>query len=299
MKTALVTGGSGFVGRFIVDALHRGSWQVTVAGRHRPQPGSLPSATAFLPLELEPSHDFGGALQGFDALVHAGFSHVEGHYRGGEGTDINGFWDRNFLATLRLFAAAETVGIQRAVFLSSRAVYGRQPPGQTLSEATACRPDTHYGLIKLAGEDYLNSRPSLCGVSLRVTGVYGPSAPGARHKWSSLFSAYLAGRSIAPRFGTEVHGRDVGQAVLLMLEAPAERVCGRVFNVSDLALDRQDLLARLRDHRGSRHALPARADAAAYNVMETDRLRSLGWHPGGQALFERTVADMLNDKHIP
>lgn len=294
MKTVLVTGGSGFVGRFIVDALQQAGWRVRVAGRHRPPPGLLSSGDQFVAFDLEPSHDFGGVVEGVDALVHAGFAHVKGCYRGGEGSDIRGFWDRNFLATVRLFAAAEAACIQHAVFLSSRAVYGRQPPGSPLSETTGCRPDTHYGLIKLAGEDFLKNRPNLCGVSLRVTGVYGEAAPGADNKWSPLFADYLAGRTITPRFGTEVHGHDVAAAVLLMLEAPREQVDGQVYNVSDLALDRRDLLALVRGHRNADNALPVQADASAYNVMETNRLRALGWRPGGRALLERTVADMIS-----
>jgi nucleoside-diphosphate-sugar epimerase len=297
VKTVLVTGGSGLVGRFIVDDLAARGWQVTIAGRREPPPGSFAATVRYSRLDLDPSTDYQKMTAGYDALVHAGFSHVAGRYRGGEGRDIIGFWDRNFLSTLLLFQAAQTSGVRRAVFLSSRAVYGRQPPGDPLSEETVCRPDSHYGLIKLACEQYLEkaARSSqLCASSLRVTGVYGLSSGHSINKWSQIIDDYLVGRPVSPRFGTEVHGRDVASAVRLMLESPTDGVCGQVFNVSDLALDRHDLLSLVRDRCGCSHPLPARAEAVGYNVMNTVKLQQLGWKPGGEALFRQTVRHMID-----
>ena len=135
MKRVLVTGGTGLVGRFVVDVLHANGWQVTVAGRHRPD-DRFPPAIGFRRFELDPRADYGSLVTGFDAMVHGGFHHIAGRYSGGEGGDVRGFWDRNFLATLRLFQAAEAAVIERIVFLSSRAVYGQQPAGADVTEET-------------------------------------------------------------------------------------------------------------------------------------------------------------------
>ncbi len=299
MKTVLVTGGTGLVGRFITDELHARGWQVTIAGRNAPPSGLFPADIGFCPLDLHPSTDYRAATRGFDALVHAGFSHRAGRYRGGEGEDVRGFWDRNFLSSLQLFEAAKETGIERAVFLSSRAVYGRQPPGAPLTEETRCHPDTHYGLIKLACEQHLEGiarQTGLCGSSLRVTGVYGLS--GATNKWKGLIEDYLAGRPVTPRVATEVHGRDVAAAVRTMLEAPPDAVSGAVFNVSDLTIDRRDILSPVRDRFGCEHPLPARGDPATLNVMDTSRLSGIGWRAGGRPLFDRSMADILTDQSL-
>lgn len=296
MKTVMVTGGSGLVGRFIVDDLQEHGWTVTIAGRTAPTAGDGAPDVGFQPFDLKPSVDFRTLVSGFDALVHAGFSHAAGRYRGGEGNDVRGFWDRNCLASLRLFEAARQSAVERIVFLSSRAVYGRKAPGLVLTEATPCHPDTHYGLVKYACEQHLASlanETGLAGISLRVTGVYGMSGPGDAHKWDGLIRDYLAGRAVAPRVGTEVHGRDVAAAVRIALDAPRGKLADGIFNVSDLLLDRHDILLPVRRHLSCPHRLPERADADAYNAMETSKLRQLGWRPGGRALFDRTMAEIL------
>ena len=125
---------------------------------------------------------------------------------------------------------------------------------------------------------------------MRPTGVYGQSPFDGPHKWSELIDAYLAGEAIEPRFGTEVHGRDVAAAVQLALEAPAEAVAGKVFNVCDLALDRHDLLALVKAETGCPHPLPPRADRSLYNMADATRLRKLRWKPGREALLQKIVS---------
>jgi len=66
-----------------------------------------------------------------------------------------------------------------------------------------------------------------------------------------------------------------------VLRAPAAEVAGRAFNVSDLLVDRHDLLAAHAARHGIAHAPPPRAEGPSPNVMDTARLRALGWRPGG------------------
>ncbi len=301
MTRVLVTGGTGSVGRFIVAYLLEHQYQVTVAGRTPPPADMFQSPVGFRPLTLSPKTLYEPIVEDMDCLVHAGFDHVPGRYRGGEGDDIRGFWDRNFLSTLLLFHSARQAGLRRGVFLSSRAVYGIQPPGTRLAEQMECHPDTHYGAVKLACERHLSklsTTTDLTIASLRATGVYGQSAAGVKHKWSGLFDDYLSGKTIAPRCGTEIHGRDLARAVVLLLEQPADALSGECFNASDLLLDHHDLLDIVKQHRGCPHPLPARADATGYNVMSTEKLTQLGWQPGGRPLLRQSVVEML-EKDLP
>jgi UDP-glucose 4-epimerase len=282
----LVTGGSGTAGRFVVEALLADGHSVTVAGRTKPHHDFFSGPVDFSFGDLEPENASPALFEGAGGFVHAGFHHVEGKYRGGEGNDPQTFRRFNVDGSLALFDAAKEAGVRRAVFLSSRAVYGTQPPGVLLSEDTEPHPDTLYGEAKLDVEHGIAAMADarFLPVSLRVTGIYGPAGAGRVHKWAGLFAEYEAGEAIAPRVGTEVHGADMADAVRLMLEGDAEaiRAAGCLFNVSDLLLDRHDLLAEHARLTGCEQPLPGRADASAYNAMDCARLKSLGWQPRGK-----------------
>lgn len=288
-----VSGGAGYAGRFVTNRLLEAGHRVIVAGRHRPPLDYFAGAVAYAPLSLDEEADHAGLFESVDNFVHAAFAHVEGRYRGGEGEDPAGFRRRNLAATNALFDAAKRGGVRRAVFLSSRAAYGVQPPGMTLSEETRPHPETLYGEVKLAAERYLRQigDASFVGVSLRVTGIYGP-ARGSDDKWTALMRQWLARDVIEPRAGTEVHGEDVAAAVERVLEAPASAVASGLFNVSDIVADRADILAIAQRVIGEGLPVPPPADVSRLNVMDTSRLRSLGWHPGGVRRFQETVRQL-------
>lgn len=283
MKVAL-TGATGLVGHWIARGLKGAGHEVVALGRRSaPIPG-----IAFLPYDLDGPPP---ALGGCDALVHAAFSHIPGHYRGGEGDDPEGFVRRNLDATLRLFEAA--TGLERIIFLSSRAVYGDYPPGTRLHEDMPPRPDTLYGRVKRDAETALKDLDGPCTISLRATGVYGAAPPGQAHKWHDLFCRFQAGEPLAPRIGTEVHAEDLAQAVHLLLTTPRENCGHDVYNLSDFPLDRRDLLRRYARLAGVAGQLPPAADPTSVSAMATDRLRALGWRPGGLRAFPARLAAMV------
>lgn len=276
-----VTGGAGFVGRFVVEEALAAGDGVTVLSRRPPPLGFFSGPVRHLAYELGASVP---VLDGFDGLVHAAFSHLPGRYRGGEGDDPAGFFRRNLDGSAALFQAVVAAGVPRIVFLSSRAVYGAYPPGAPLSEDMEPRPDTAYGRVKREAEAALIS---LCGrhtagASLRATGVYGSAGAGRPHKWTKLFDRFRRGEPIEPRIGTEVHGADLASAVRLLLTVGPESLTGGIFNASDLVLDRRTLMAELSKVSGWQGALPASCPVPV-SVMATERLQALGWTPGGMA----------------
>jgi UDP-glucose 4-epimerase len=286
----VVSGGTGLVGRAIVETLAASGHEVVVAGRTPPRRGLFIRPAAFLPLSLDPlgPEEDAAIFAGMDAFVHAAFDHVPGRYRGGEGCDPARFVRVNRDGSLRLLAAARRAGVRRAVFLSSRAVYDGLGEGVALVETSACAPDSLYGQVKLETEQGLDA---LCGdgfvgVSVRATGVYGALRP---NKWDGLIEDYLAGRPVTPRAGSELHGADLGRAVRLLLETPVQALGGRVFNVSDIVTDHREILDQVRKVTGSPHPLPVPADRSAVRIMATERIRALGWRGGGPALFTQTV----------
>lgn len=284
----LVSGGTGLVGRYVVEELLAAGYQVIVGGRRAPAPRLFSRPVEFAALSLDPEKDQIDVFDDAYFFVHAAFSHVPGKYRGGEGDDPKTFQKLNLDGTVRLFEAAKRAGTRRCVFLSSRAAYGDHPPGTELAETMMAEPETLYGRVKLDAERALAdlAAPGFSGVSLRATGVYGDLFP---NKWDGLIADYLAGRPVAARAGTEVHGRDLGRAVRLMLETESTRISGEIFNVSDISVDMNDILSPIRRETDCRYALPAPADGTALNPMSTAKIRALGWSPGGSPLFEETM----------
>ncbi|QND48141.1 NAD(P)-dependent oxidoreductase [Rhizobium lusitanum] len=287
----LVSGGTGLVGRYIVEELLSAGYHVAVGGRQPPQPGLFAQPVTFVPLSLDPAENQSDAFDDAYFFVHAAFSHVPGKYRGGEGNDAEGFRRLNLDGTVKLFETAKQAGIRRCIFLSSRAVYGDRPAGEVLTEANEPAPNTLYGEVKRDAEHALFSlaAPGFATASLRATGVYGDLRP---NKWDELFADYLAGKPVASRAGTEVHGRDLGRAVRLLLETETSRVDGRAFNLSDVLTDTHEILGHLQRTTGCPHALPAPAPRGVVSEMDTSKIRALGWRGGGAALLKEAIENL-------
>lgn len=146
----------------------------------------------------------------------------------------------NLDATLKLLIAARDSGVKRFLFASSSAIYGESEV-ESKHESLPPQPITPYGLQKYASERYgqlFHQLYSLPTVALRYFNVFGP-----RQSFNSPYSGVIARfctamlRGETPViFGDGSQSRDfvfidnIVQANLLAAEAPAERVAGRVFN---------------------------------------------------------------------
>lgn len=296
-----VTGGTGFVGSFIVAAALRAGHRVTLLSRR--QPAGMACDVDWRSWQLGDSPD----LHGVDAVVHAAFAHVRGRYRGGEGDDPDGFVRANRDGGLRLFDAARAAGVPVVLHLSSRAVFDGYPPGTLLTEGLAPRPTSLYGQIKTELETALATASStrFRGISLRATGIYGDPPPGGSHKWAPVIADLAAGRAISPRVATEVHGDDLAAAVLLLLEAargPRSRrhegteLAPMVAHASDIVVDHRDLAREVARCLGkSDLPLPPQSDPGKLSILDCTRLRDLGWKPGGWQALQRAMPALITN----
>lgn len=176
----VVTGGCGFIGSHIVDALVRDGCEVAVfddlstGNLEYLNPaaelveGSVADAEAVL-----------AAVEGATWVFHlAALPRVQQSVDDPIGThavNVNG--------TLNVLQAAREQGVERVVVSSSSSVYGDQET-HLMTEDLAPNPLSPYGLHKLIGEQYADLFAALFGmqvVSLRYFNVYGPrqSAEGA------------------------------------------------------------------------------------------------------------------------
>ena len=218
MPKIAVSGGTGYVGRFIVDRLLAANFDVVLLGRTAPDRGLFEKDVEFCYVSLTEHPDSPNLFDGCAGFVHTAFHHEAGKYRGGEGNDPASFRRANLDGSVALFHAAKAAGVQRTVFLSSRAVYGPQTQGNQLAEDLTPRPDTLYGEVKLQAERALLdlSDPNYLPIVARSTGIYGTSTGSHMHKWAELFAAFERGETIRSRVGTEVQGVAGRQEVVVL-----------------------------------------------------------------------------------
>ena len=288
-RTYLVTGGAGFIGSHVAEALVRRGDRVRV----------LDDFSTGKREYLVPGIDVvEGDLRDRDALRRA--------VHGAEGVfhqaalrsvprsvdDPRSSNDVNVTGTLELLRACREAKVRRVVYASSSSVYGDDPTLPKV-ETLPTRPVSPYAVSKLGAEHYCHVFARLYGVetaSLRYFNVFGP-----RQDPESKYSAVI------PRFldqalrgePLEVHGdgeqsRDftyidnVVQANLLAMSAPGVSgeafnvACGERYSLLDVARAIGDFLGR----EPARRHIEARAGDVRHTLADISKAqRLLGYRP--------------------
>jgi UDP-glucose 4-epimerase len=240
MTQVLVTGGAGFIGSHLVEALVRRGDTVRVldnlsTGKEQ-NLAAVADAVELIRGDIRDRDVVYGAMEGIDlvfhqaALVSVPLSVHEPALN--HAINVDG--------TFHVIDAAREIGVGCLVYASSSAVYG-DLPGLPKTEEMETAPLSPYGLAKLIGERYarlFNGSYSLPAVGLRYFNVYGPRQdPGS--PYSGVISIFidhlLAGRRPTIYGDGEqtrdfVYVADVVRANLLVAETPA--ATGEVLNVS-------------------------------------------------------------------
>ena len=240
VERVLVTGGAGFIGSHLVDALLGKGCKVRVLDNlSTGKTSNLPIDNADLELivgDVADASVVAQAMSGCNAVVHlAAVASVQASV-----DDPVSTHQANFVGTLNVCESMLKAGIKRVVFASSAAIYGNNGEGQAISEDTPKAPLTPYASDKLSSEHYLDfyrRQHGLEPVVLRLFNIFGP-----RQDPSSPYSGVISifaeraekGLPIAV-FGDGEQTRDffyVGDLVKLLTQAlempqPEERA----FNV--------------------------------------------------------------------
>ncbi|HEU5220286.1 MAG TPA: NAD(P)-dependent oxidoreductase, partial [Gemmatimonadales bacterium] len=163
---ALVTGGTGFVGHHLIDALLRRGDSVTALVRTPARAAGLAErGVRLVPGDLGDSASLADAARNQDIIYHlAGLVAARNESE---------FRRVNRDGATRLVKAAGEVSAARVVLVSSMAAAGPTPRGTRLTGLEPARPVTAYGRSKLAGEEAVKSGP-LRWTILRPPAVYGP-----------------------------------------------------------------------------------------------------------------------------
>jgi UDP-glucose 4-epimerase len=187
MRSALVTGGSGFVGCALFAELGRRGTTVRGAVRRRSREHSDGEIVEVG--ELSGSTDWTAALRDVDTAFHLA---ARVHQVGDSGSDVEAAYRRtNADATEALARAAIAAGVRRFVFVSSVKVMGEVSTTRPFVESDPPQPQDAYGRSKLAAEQALAELSGQIEVSIvRPPLVYGP---GVRANFLSLLELAESG----------------------------------------------------------------------------------------------------------
>ena len=292
MRHFLVTGGAGFIGSHIAEALLARGDRVRVLDNlstgHRSNLDGLGQRLEFIEGDLLDAEAVARAVAGVDCIFHeAALASVP--------RSVEHPLDTNaacVTGTVVLLDAARRAGVRRVVYAASSSAYGDQPTSSK-RETDLPAPLSPYAAAKLAAEYYCRVFTATYGletVALRYFNVFGPRLD-PDSPYSAVIplfiTAMLSGRQ-PTIFGDGRQSRDFSfvanavQANLLAADAPG--VAGRVFNIAtgrntDL-LTLVDVLNRLLGtHVQPRHAPPRVGDVRESLADITQARNLLGYEP--------------------
>jgi UDP-glucose 4-epimerase len=292
MAHVLVTGGAGFIGSHLVEALLRRGDQVRVfdnfsTGR-RENVQHLHSDIELIEGDLRDFDAVRRAVAGVEVVFHqAALASVQRSVDDPMTTNAV-----NVTGTLHVLMAARDAGVRRVVFASSSSVYGDTPTLPKV-ETQAPQPLSPYAVSKLAGEQYCMAFSVVYGlpsIALRYFNVFGPRQD-PHSEYAAVIPRFIDRmvRGLPPIiYGDGLQSRDftyienVVDANLAAADAPAS--CSTVFNVG--AGERTsllDLAAQINHVLGGRLTPdhhPPRAGDVRHSLASIEAIsQTLGYAP--------------------
>jgi len=183
----IVTGGAGFIGSHVVDLLLDSGMDVTILDNLScGDPRNLNPKATFKHIDLGDCETLADLSQDADLFFHlAAWPRIQPSF-----LQPLEHEQANVINTIRCLQAVTGSKIQKFIFSSSCAVYGR-PQSFPVSEANPVAPTSPYALQKYAGEQYcmiLGRQFDIPVIALRYFNVYGPRSFDVNNPFSSYSS---------------------------------------------------------------------------------------------------------------
>jgi UDP-glucose 4-epimerase len=303
---ALVSGGAGFIGSTLVDALTvRGDEVIAVddlsTGREANLSAALTRGAKLIPADVRDSRSMQSILEVDrpDVVFHLAAQVDVRVSVTDPGNDVR----VNVEGTVNMLEAARQAGVESFIFVSSCAVYGDpfngRERGRTsetarrdqfpLTESAHIRPDAPYGQGKLGAEGYVALYRNLHGlrtVSLRLANVYGPRQnPVGESGVVAIFCGHLINGSRPTVFGDGLQTRDyvyVDDVVRALLAAADSDVRGEYnigTGIETSVLEVAEALTRITGRNDFEPVLaPAHPGEIRHMALSCELARAeLGW----------------------
>jgi len=300
-RTALVTGGAGFIGSHLCDRLLADRWAVrALDDLSTGSRENLADGVTLLEGDVCDPEACARACEGTDTVFHLAARVTIRH-------SVETFLadaQTNLMGTLRLLRAAGAAGVRRFILASSMAVYADAPDPTPVPETHPTEPLSPYGISKLAAEKYImmmGPRLGLEPVVLRFFNTYG-----TRQKYSpyvgvaTIFVTRILEGKPCLIFGDGeqcrdfIHVADIVAACTLAADAP--KAVGQALNVGTGAGTSVNQLAEMIRQalgRGEFGHVDEHPAELRYSVACVDKARELlGYEPKG-VLAER-IAEVVD-----
>ena len=292
MRTFLVTGGAGFIGSHIAEALVERGDRVRVLDNlstgHLSNLRPFADRIEFIEGDVADPAAVATAVRGVDCVFHeAALASVP--------RSVEAPLDTNaacVTGTVNLLDQARRAGVRRLVYAASSSAYGDQPTSSK-RETDLPAPISPYGAAKLAAEYYCQAFTATYGfetVAIRYFNVFGPRQD-PHSQYSAVIplfiTALLAGRR-PTIFGDGGQSRDFTYVANVvqgnLLAADAEGVAGRTINVANgRSTSLLELIRLLNQLLGTQvepiHAPPRAGDVRESLADITQARQRLGFEP--------------------
>lgn len=279
--TVLVTGGAGFIGSHLTEALLARGYKVRVLDNLSfGQREWIAKEAEFLEGDICDRDTCRQAVQGVTGVFHlAAMSRVVASI-----DNLETFTNPNIIGTQNLLMAGREANIKKFVYSASSTHYGNRLPPHT--EDLPPEFLNYYGLTKHVGEKYCLLFDQLYGmpaIALRYFNVYGPRQPTTGiyalvlgiflRQWSNGQSLTIHGDGAQRR--DFVHVDDVVRANIAAFES---EVHGEAFNVgSGINYSVKELADMISSHQVFE---PRRAGDAEATLADISKIKYvLGWEP--------------------
>jgi UDP-glucose 4-epimerase len=199
----------------------------------------------------------------------------------------------NLPLAISLLSVVRDVPVKRLLYVSSGGtVYGPTEADVPIAEDRPTNPISPYGITKLAVEKYCLMHARLFGIPIVIARPSNPFGVGQVPHRGQGFIATAAAKILKgeeiPIFGVNgtvrdyLYIEDLCVAMMLLLEVDSAQ--GTIFNIgSGIGMNNLDVLQAIAYAAGYEMSdlklnfLPERHFDVAYNVLDTQRLETLGW----------------------
>lgn len=296
----IVTGGAGFIGSHLVDALLAQHHEVVVldnfsTGR-RENLAHVEGKVRIVECDLAVPGEWMGEFENIDRVFHlAALADIVPSIQ-----SPTAYFRANVDGTFNLLQAVSAAGVKRLVYAASSSCYGI-PDNYPTPETAEIRPQYPYALTKRLGEELVLHWAQvykLPAIALRLFNVYGPRSR-TSGTYGAVFGVFLAQKLGGQPFtvvGDGTQTRDftyVTDVVGAFLRAAESEHSGKVYNVGSGKTVSVNRLIELLG--GEKVHIPKRPGEPDCTFADTRKIiEELDWRP--QVAIEDGVAEML--KHI-